>query len=253
MFYGNPAFDESPYVEWRESRINKLIQILGGKEWFVEKEILEVGCAHGQTGIYLKSLGAKVTFAEGRPEFLEITKQRSNASGHILKQQFWSLTNDPVRQIQSPPPPQPPLLGSYIILDQDQDWSEVFGDKKFDLIVHWGVLYHLEHWKRDLEITIKHAHKICLETEVTDSTDPDLVVTRAEQGSDQAIHGVGSYPSVAAIEKVFVDNGCQFKRFDNTDINFGPYQYDWAPQNTGRPSHHYAGGQRRYWMIDSKR
>jgi hypothetical protein len=33
------------YVNWRNTRITKLVSILG-KEWFMGKTVLEVGCGH---------------------------------------------------------------------------------------------------------------------------------------------------------------------------------------------------------------
>ena len=53
-----------------------------------------------------------------------------------------------------------------IIINNDEvNWSKVFkNNERFDLIVHWGLLYHLYNWKEDLKECLKLADYICLET-----------------------------------------------------------------------------------------
>ena len=34
VFQGRSDFDAARYTEWREKRINKLVTIVGGKDWF---------------------------------------------------------------------------------------------------------------------------------------------------------------------------------------------------------------------------
>ena len=121
------------YIKWRETRINKLVSILG-KDWFKGKTVLECACGLGHIGEEIMKLGAVVTFAEGREIFVRETKKR--------------LPNAEV-----------------ILLDQDTDWNL---NRKFDLIIHWGLLYHLDNWKQDLANTVKHADIICFETVVMD-------------------------------------------------------------------------------------
>ena len=103
------------YIEWRRTRIEK-VESLFGKDFFKGKKMLELGCAMGHTGRHFEELGATVTFAEGRPEIVE-TIDKINPDSKIIQ------------------------------LDQEHEWD--LGER-FDIIIHWGVLYHLDHWKEDL-------------------------------------------------------------------------------------------------------
>lgn len=57
------------YANWTLVRTKKLISILG-KSWFPGKSILDVGCGHGNNGMRLAALGARVTYTDGRPEYV---------------------------------------------------------------------------------------------------------------------------------------------------------------------------------------
>ena len=203
------------YVPWRVSRISKLVSILGGKEWFVGKRILELACAYGHTGSILQQMGATVTFAEGRREQYNEIKKKAGAS--------------PV-----------------IILDQDKPWEL---NQKFDLIIHWGVLYHLKNWERDLITTLKHSPLICMETEVVDLDDPYAQVESPENAgnADLSMYGQATFPSPANIERVLTANLAKFIRHDDVDLNAGYHHYDWESKNSGK----FGEGQRRFWFINS--
>jgi hypothetical protein len=87
-----------------------------------------------------------------------------------------------------------------------------------------------------------------------DSDDPYLVGVRRERGNDQAVGGIGSYPSWATIERILAENNCTFVRYDDEDINTGCFTYDWKESNSGSWAGNGCGGhggQRRFWMIES--
>ena len=218
-------FNSPVYKNWRNNRINKLIEILGGGHWFKNKKILELGCAYGHTGKILMTYGADVVFAEPRRHY----------HNHILGicgcTDCLPLSKDV----------------SIIQLDQNSPWS--FKPPVFDLIIHWGVLYHLENWEQDLINTLDHGVKICLESEVLDSDHPFGIRHRREAGPDQSCHGIGSFPSYASIERVIQDhpNFISYQRYDDASINAGHQHYDWKPTNDGRA----IPGRRRFWMIQS--
>lgn len=202
---------DGTYEKWRETRITKIISIFG-KDFFKGKSILELGAGYGDTGRYFQTLGSSVTIAEGRPEHVE---------------QIRALTND----------------ADVIVLNQENPWDL---GKKFDVIIHWGVLYHLDNWKRDLEITIRHSDIIFLESEVCDSDDPTVEVKLNEPNNyDQALQGTGTRPSAAMVEKCITDAGATFTRYDDSDINAYDHKYDWPVLNTKNAP----GGQRRFWII----
>ena len=205
FFYGH-------YVDWRKSRIEKLISILG-ESWFNGKTILELGCGYGDIGRELQKLGSLVTFAEGKKEHVEQMK----------------------------------LMGrgpEIILLDQDNDWCL---NRKFDLVIHWGVLYHLDNWKRDLEISIKHGKIVSLETEVIDSDDPEIESKLEECWYDGALNHVGSRMSAGNVEKVFNEIGVVFNRYDDKDLNASYHCYDWKVGE--RSPGIWSSGTRRFWMI----
>jgi 2-polyprenyl-3-methyl-5-hydroxy-6-metoxy-1,4-benzoquinol methylase len=122
-------FHKKFYKQWRLVRIKKLLSIYNVKN----KKILELGAATGATGKILLKYGANVTISDARAFLLEKIKSKN-------------LTK--------------------IIINNDEDnWSKVFkNNERFDLIVHWGLLYHLYNWKADLKECLKLADYICLET-----------------------------------------------------------------------------------------
>lgn len=120
------------YHEWRARRIRKIIKIIG-RERLTRLEVLELGCGHGDIGIALWQAGAKVTFSDARQEHLDEIKQRYPG---IAKKK---------RLIQ---------------IDQENCWSL---DRRFDLIVHFGLLYHVRNWPLSLDCSLAHADAMLLE------------------------------------------------------------------------------------------
>jgi SAM-dependent methyltransferase len=199
------------YAAWQQSRINKIISIFG-QEFFKNKNILELGCGHGYIGKYFQDIGANVTFAEGRQEHLDNIKSRMPEANTIL-------------------------------LNQENDWNL---EKEFDIVIHWGVLYHIDRWKEDLQTAIGHGKIVFLESEVCDSDDPEIEIKATEPDAyDQAINKIGSRPSAEMIERIILKTSALYKRYDDSDINAGTHKYDWAVQNTNQ----YSDGQRRFWII----
>jgi 2-polyprenyl-3-methyl-5-hydroxy-6-metoxy-1,4-benzoquinol methylase len=210
------------HIEWNKIRINKLISILG-INWFKDKEILELGCGYGDIGFELKKLGAIVTFAEGQESQIPQISLRANES-------------------------------DIYIIDQDTEWNI---SKKFDLVIHWGVSYHLDKWKRDLCISLLHTKNILsFETEVLDSPDINLEIKNKEGWFEAAMNTIGTHPSVAHIEKTFKDMNVIFKRYDDIDLNCKhltagwTYLYDWKEgEKQEKHGADFIHGLRRFWMV----
>jgi len=206
----NKVLFEGHYAGWRETRITKLVKILG-KDWFPGKAVLELGAAYGHIGNRMLELGcSEVICAEGRLEHIEQMKQMH--------------------------PKVTPLH-----LDLDTTWDL---GRQFDLIIHWGVMYHLNNWKENLACVIAHSPIVCLETEVSATIDPMFDLKVGEMGFDQALNGIGSRPSPAHVEATIIENGATYERYDHSDINFVFHVYDWD-SNDGTWAH----GRRRFWMI----
>jgi SAM-dependent methyltransferase len=201
------------YVQWRVNRV-QFIENLYGKEFFRNKTILELGCGHGHIGRYLQNqLGAKVTFTDGR-------------QGHL----------DTLKEVMP--------SAEAICLDQNNPWDL---ERTFDIVIHWGVLYHLDDWRQDLACAAKHTNLLFLESEVCDSEDPEFEI-KFEQvdGYDQDLGKFSTRPSAAAIEEQLIENGFLYERFDRKELNADFHCYDWEPLTTNR----FTKGHRRFWIAE---
>jgi len=200
------------YDNWRKCRISKILEIFG-EEYFKDKTLLEVGCGYGDIGIFFRDLGAKVTLAEGRQEHIDEIRKR-------------------YKDIE------------VIRLDQDRKWDL---KRKFDIIIHMGVLYHLKHWRNDLACTFKHANLVILETEVANRSSPNFQFINPEgAGYDQSLNGYGTRASAANIEKMLTKLKTTFTRYDDKDLNSGQHIYDWQVNNNGPK---YLDSHRRFWIV----
>lgn len=218
------------YNEWRFKRVKKVENIFG-QEWFQNKKILELGCAFGNVGLYFKSLGAEVTFSDARQETLDIVRQKDSSVELLL-------------------------------LNEEFHW---FLNREFDLILHFGLLYNLNHWERDLYCTMNHARFVALETAVarfSRNFECKIVQPVYSQKFHGPYSGVGSLVSSSNIENVFFQKQADYKRYDDSDLNINEYEfcYDWDEQDGPEIDFEeipvvnswwcnpYIGG-RRFWII----
>jgi cyclopropane fatty-acyl-phospholipid synthase-like methyltransferase len=205
------------YNDWRLKRARKLESILG-REFFPGKTVLEVGAGHGRIGKYFReTYGSTVEFTEGRIELIDtIRRLNEGASAYLVDH------------------------------DSPQGWQL---NNRYDLIIHWGLLYHLVNWNVDLESTVRHLKSggiLTLESEVVDS-DSDITVPVREDTTldDQSLHGPAVRNSATIIEKKLLELGLRFQRYDDADLNSDIHQYDWQVSNTGR----YGSYNRRFWVC----
>ena len=75
-------------------------------------------------------------------------------------------------------------------LNNEFDWRKKFRKKQFDLIIHWGLLYHLKNWRQDLATSFYVGKLVSLESEVLNSTKDNAKIIHKEYGADQAINQV---------------------------------------------------------------
>ena len=202
------------YYEWRARRVRKAIKIIGLSR-MARSHVLELGCGYGDIGIALWQVGAIVTFSDARQEHLD-----------ELMLRYPDIASDE-RVLQ---------------IDQETPWSL---NQRFDLVIHFGLIYHLRNWRLSLDRSLAHSDAMLLETEVADSDDPSVEVTVSEEGYDQAFGGHGSRPSAAAIEGYLRQKGCHFVRFDDARLNSTFHRYDWVVRNTKEHPH----GLRRFWLV----
>ncbi len=197
--------------QWNKNRLNLLYKILG-MEWFKDKLILEVACGHGNIGKELIEKGSKVIFTDGRKEHVD------------------SLIEDG--------------LEAYV-MDQDSLWkTDWLNGRKVDLIIHWGVLYHLFNWQQDLWCATKLSPLVCMETEIVEGNISVLV--EEKEWFDQALNKETIKVSEIELENFFYTLDKKFQRYDDPDLNVGNHIYSWQPQGN---IHKYIIGQRRFYMI----
>jgi len=209
------------YITWRPKRINKLVSILG-KEWFKNKQILELGCGYGHISAELQKLGAIVSCAEGREDQIpEIIKRVNNVDMYIL--------------------------------DQDKNWKI---DKQFDLVINWGVSYHLDDWRQDLKCSIEQASIVTLESEILDPYSKIQELKFVEGWFESALNGIGNRVSTKLIEECILESNATFVRYDDTDLDCwntthgGLYEYSWKDgERIHEKEYEYIPGLRRFWMI----
>ena len=93
---------------------------------------------------------------------------------------------------------------------------------RFDLLINFGMLYHLRHVDAHLKTCFGVADDILLESVVCDSSDPQKILLRAERAEidDEALDGIGSRPSPFYIERLASEAGFDFTRF-TAALNFG--------------------------------
>jgi cyclopropane fatty-acyl-phospholipid synthase-like methyltransferase len=218
------VFINPHYLLWRAKRIKKIESIFE-PGFFKGKTILELGCGHGHIGKYFREeLGAVVTFSEGRIDHHEFIAR-----------------NNPGAEI--------------VLLDQEYDWSL---GRKFDLVLHFGVSYHLVNWRQDLRCATEHTNLIIFESLVANSLKPDFKRCVGEiNAKDQSInpHKIGTRASAAYIESEITRNGFTFERYDDPDLNSASHTYDWICDGSADaiPEEEYDQGTelglRRFWIF----
>jgi len=214
------------YNQWRLLRVCKLEQIFG-VDWFKGKKILELGCGYGNIGLYLKDLGADVTFADARIDFLDVIKGKCSDA-------------------------------KIICLNQDERWNL---KEYYDLIIHFGVLYNIKNWQQDLNCALSQTKYLALETAVN-RYDYDIEFNIKNLDVNNKHCGIfneyGSLPSVSLIEK---ELGSSFKRYDDADLNGNDFiKYTLICNDKTKVilktidswhNKNYYGG-RKFWIVDTK-
>jgi hypothetical protein len=179
-------------------------------DYFKYKTLLELGCGHADIGNMFHELGANVTSSDARVEHLSIVNQKYP---HI----------------------------NTLLIDSDKDSI----GEKYDIILHWGLLYHLNEIDKHLEQISQVCDILLLETEISDSDDKNFFIETNEKGYDQAFNNKGIRPSPYYIENLLEKNGFQFKLIKDPILNFEFHSYDWDITNSKTWKH----GLRRFWIC----
>lgn len=198
---GAPIFESDYYRESELARLVNLFACVDLDQWKGLK-ILEVGAGFGHIGGIFSQLGFDVTSTDGRPEHVAHMQKRGRKA---------------------------------FVLDLDTTGVDEAG--AFDLILAFGVLYHLAEPERFLHSCGKKAKILVLETCVSDSCEPIIkpIPEKAQgwRGQDQALSAVGCRPSPSWIETTCRAAG--FSTIRDISSAVGNWQlgcFDWEPRGT---------------------
>jgi hypothetical protein len=197
------------YVGWTESRFRGLMKYIN-KEYFYGKTVLELGAGHGHNGNEMFKLGAIVTSSDASSDHIH----NLNKLYPHIKTQIIDAVNDKIVE-------------------------------KFDIILHWGLLYHLSEIESHLKNVCENCNLLLLETEVSDSYDNLFYITTDENGYDQAFNKKGIRPSPTYVEKILQNNGFNFFMVKDSILNYDIHNYDWEITDSKMWRH----GLRRFWIC----
>ena len=223
--YNRSGLFNYTYQDWRIKRINKILEMFG-IDYFKNKNVLELGSAHGDIGAFFAELGASVLCLDGRKQNVNFANLKYRNLDNFKSLQF----------------------------NLENDFTEL---GRFDLIINFGLIYHLKNVDEHLKYCFKMTDNIVLETVVCDSTDPYKINYFEENKNvdEQALEGIGSCASPFYIERIANENNFEAIRYFSPDLNvrtlFGKDQfiYDWAHKNDNT-----LGGWklRRCWHLKKK-
>jgi SAM-dependent methyltransferase len=191
------------YHAWRATRINKMLELYG-LEWFAGKRVIELGCGHADIGAFLAEIGASVLCVDGRQENLTFAKLKHRNVGGL----------------------------EYLHADLDGEFPAL---GRCDLLIHFGLLYHLEDVDRHLAQCWALADEIVLESVVCDSLDPAKIVYlgRDKPVNSRGLHGKQNRPSPFYVERLATAAGYEIERCFTPDLNSGMFIYDWRHKDNG--------------------
>ena len=199
--------------EWQNNRINFILKYYN-PEFFKNKTILELGPYNGYIGNYFHKLGSNMTLIEGRKENIDDIK---NVYPHL----------------------------NIIHENCDKaDWT--FG--QFDIIINFGVFYHLEKFHKEHLINCINNSKIMFFESVVHDSYEDEIYFRQEEGPDQSLTGIGGTPSTSFIENILNKHNCNYTKFTDGSLNGGDHKYDWNDSN----SKIHNEFNRRMWFIQKQ-
>jgi hypothetical protein len=206
--------------DWQKNRVDFAVNHLG-KDFFKGKTLLELGPYNGAIGLKFQELGAKVTLCEGREANSERIRNTTNLE----------------------------------VITQNLD-TEEWNLGKFDIIVNWGLFYHLEfHYEKHLINCLENCDVLFFETEVWNSLVDGVIVNKPPTDfkgdyGDQSISINEIKPSRIFIENIF-NRYPEFisERFDSSLLNGNGHVYNWYESGDGN----YIPQHRRYWICQKKK
>jgi 2-polyprenyl-3-methyl-5-hydroxy-6-metoxy-1,4-benzoquinol methylase len=202
------------YYDWRLKRLRAIISHYG-PEWFAGKTILELACGYGDIGAVLMMLGADVTFSDARKEHLDEIRLRY------------------------------PSIDKKRLKILDLELGIKSESAKYDMVIHMGLLYHLDNWREGIIDCRRLANHLVLETEVCDALADDFEIKSPEDSPDHAFGKISTRPSEYFVEKMLASSGYDYSKITDDRCNSNMHVYDWINKN----SLTWKVGQRRFWFC----
>lgn len=201
------------YNVWWKCRLDTLLRILV-EDFFQNKKVLDLGSGFGTFANMLHELGAQVTCSEGRLEHIQMIKQR-----------YPHLTT------------------------RHEDYEVPFPNDYpfFDVILHFGVAYHLMNVEEHLLSLKDKCHYLFLDCEVIDSHDENMELIKTEKDYDKSLHGKARYRTEQYYESLLKKMGFQYIKITDKSLNTTMHRYNWTPTNSG--SHFSQYSHRRLWIC----
>jgi len=195
----NHLFDMGYYREAESARLMNLFAHIDLEQW-QGMSVLEVGAGVGNIGKVFINMGFDVTSTDGRPEYVEKMKSEGRKA---------------------------------FVLDLDNTSIDEVG--QFDIILSFGVLYHLSNPEKHL-LGCHNAKILVLESLVCDTSEPVVIPIREKKGwrgKDQALNELGCRPSPSWIEQKIREAGFSIIRdISNPNANWVKGKFDWVPKNS---------------------
>ena len=194
-------FNDELYVKARKARLDNLFLHVD-RAALKGKTVLDLGCGTGELGEAFVACGCNVISVDANPDYIEVVKARY-----------------PRRETH--------------VLNLDALEAGRFHD--IDIVLCFGLLYHLTRPTAFLGSLSMIADAIFLETVVAD-TEEAVYQLVAETGPDQAPGGQGCRPSRPWIEMVMSSHGYEVRDISSARANWGgeyPSIFDWEPRNDG--------------------
>lgn len=217
LLSGRPVFEGPLYREAELARLANLFAHVDLERWRGYR-VLEVGAGLGHLGDALRQVGFDVTSSDGRPKHVEIMRKAGKKAE---------------------------------VIDLDAVTPEQLAG--YDLILAFGVLYHLAQPERFLTLCGEQARVLLLETAVLDRTQPVLEMVnepRGRRGQDQALDSRACRPSPAWVEQTCRAAGFDSVRDISTALaNWGIGVFDWRVRDDGETE--YDGKNlRKMWVCE---
>ena len=124
---------------------------------------------------------------------------------------------------------------------ESTDW--IFEDN-YDIIIHWGVLYHLKNPRGSLLMCLQHTNLMFLETLILDRSGSYIEDIKEDVNlPDQSVHGLGSRFTSTYVENIIQEAGFTAKRLDWSTLN-----------SQNQPFYNFPEGDtnkiyRRFWIV----